>query len=240
MVNPSGTKNGVNSATDIALQRVPAITGEERIVLSGYSRTTSQGHNDWTLMRFKPNGATDTTFGTGGIVKTTFFGFGSAPETIAIDSSNRIVAAGYTYPGDASQCGTYILDTALVRYTENGALDGSFGSGGKLTLDVYGGRNEPYGLALQANGNIVIAGNAASSDGSVGYTFLARFNIDGSLDTSFGPSGNGVVTTAANSRSTEVHGLALQPWDGKIVVVGRSWQAPPVGAWIMVVARYWP
>lgn len=240
MVNPSGSKNGVNGATDIALQRVPAITGEELIVLSGYSRTTSQGHNDWTLMRFKPNGATDTTFGTSGIVKTSFFGFGSAPETIAIDSSNRVVAAGYTYPGDASQCGTYILDTAVVRYTENGALDGSFGSGGKLTLDVYGGRNEPYGLALQPDGNIVIAGNAASSDGSVQYIFLARFLIDGSLDASFGPSGNGVVTTAANSRQTEVHGMALQPWDGKIVVVGRSWQVPPVGAWIMVVARYWP
>lgn len=233
MVNPSGAKGGDNTAMGVALQRVPAITGEERIVLSGQSRTSGQANNEWTLMRFKPNGATDTTFGTSGIVKTSFFGFGDSAMSVATDSSNRIVATGYTYTGDGSQCGAYIQDAAVVRYTENGALDGSFG-GGKHTLDVYGGRDEPYQLALQTDGKIVIVGFSMSSDTTVHHILVARFNVDGSLDTSFGPSGNGVVTTAANNDQTHGYSMALQPWDGKIVVVGN------VTGGMMVVDRYWP
>ena len=236
MVNPSGARNGENVAVDIALQRVPAITGEERIVLSGFSRTSSQAAYEWTLMRFKPNGNTDTTFGASGIVKTTFLGFGDQVGSVVIDSSNRIIAAGTTNTGDPNQCTAYIQDAALVRYTENGALDASFG-GGKQTLDVYGGRDLPFKLALQADGKIVLAGISWSSDITLSHALVARFNVDGSLDTSFGPSGNGVVTTAANKVHTEAWALALQPWDGKIVVAGNG-RSP--GNSVMVVARYWP
>ena len=236
MVNPSGARNGENNGRDVALQRIPATTGEERIVLSGFSRTSSQAAYEWTLMRFKPNGATDTTFGSSGVVKTTFLGFGDQADSVAIDSSNRIIAAGNTNTGDASQCTAYVQDAAVVRYTENGALDASFG-GGKQTLDVYGGRDLPMGLALQADGKIVLAGISWSSDITLSHALVARFNLDGSLDTSFGPSGNGVITTSANKDHTEGWALALQPWDGKIVVAGngRSSGNSPV----MVVARYW-
>jgi uncharacterized delta-60 repeat protein len=188
-------------------------------------------------MRFKPNGPTDTTFGTSGIVKTGFFGFGNSAETVAIDSSNRIIAVGTTDTGDASQCTAYVQDAAVVRYTENGALDGSFGVGGKKTLDVYGGRDLPFGLALQMDGKIVLAGISWSSDITVSHFLVARFNVDGSLDSSFGPSGNGVVTTSANKDHTEGKALALQPWDGKIVIAGDD-RGPGLSA--MVVARYLP
>ena len=240
MVNPSGARSGINTALDVVLQRVPAITGEERIVLAGQSRTSSQANREWTLMRFKPNGATDTTFGTSGIVKTSFFGFGESAMRVAIDSSNQIIATGFVYSSDPSQCNAYIQDAAVVRYTQNGALDPSFGGGGKQTLDVYGGRDEPYGLALQTDGKIVMAGFSMSSDITVQHILVVRLNVDGSLDSSFGPSANGIVTTAADRIKTVGYALALQPWDGKIVVAGSGWDGGNGNPTTMVVARYLP
>jgi uncharacterized delta-60 repeat protein len=240
LVNPSGARNGITTALDVAVQRAPAISGEERIVLGGQSRASSQANREWTLMRLKPNGATDTTFGTSGIVKTSFFGFGESVMRVAIDSSNQIIATGFVYSSDPSQCNAYIQDVGVVRYTENGALDPSFGGGGKQTLDVYGGRDEPYGLALQTDGKIVMAGFSMSSDVTVQHILVVRLNVDGSLDSSFGPSANGIVTTAANRNKTLGYALALQPWDGKIVVAGQGWDGGNGNPTTIVVARYWP
>ncbi len=127
--NPSGAKRGTGLGWSLAIQRVPAVTGEERIVVAGWSRGSSGEKTAWTLMRFKSNGATDTSFGSSGIVKTAFSGFDDQARRVRIDSSNRIVVAGIIRRA-SDNCGNYVIDSAVVHYLQNGSLDGSF-SGGK-------------------------------------------------------------------------------------------------------------
>ncbi|HSE33379.1 MAG TPA: hypothetical protein VLA93_17540, partial [Pyrinomonadaceae bacterium] len=75
---------------------------------------------------------------------------------------------------------------------------------------------------------------------TVQHVLVVRLNVDGSLDSSFGPSANGIVTTAADRIKTVGYALALQPWDGKIVVAGSGWDGGNGNPTTMVVARYWP
>jgi uncharacterized delta-60 repeat protein len=239
----SGAKRGSSSGLGLTIQRVPAITGEERIVLVGWSRAyanpSNNANSDWTLMRFRLNGAVDTTFGSSGVVKTYFSGFGDQARDVQIDSNNRIVVAGLVRRF-SDGCGGYIIDSAVVRYTPDGSLDGTFG-GGQQFIDVYGGSDTLYGLALQTDGKILIAEVAQSSDATVTYFAIVRFNGDGSRDTSFGTLGNGVVTTDFyGNPSWAFGGIAVQPTDGRIIVAGGATLVPPNSQSEMVVARYWP
>jgi uncharacterized delta-60 repeat protein len=97
-----------------------------------------------------------------------------------------------------------------------GALDPSFGEGGKVTTGIGPGGDGAWALALQPDGKLVAAGT--SLNGSIDFA-LARYNPDGSLDTSF--NGTGKVTTAIGSGDDGVDALALQP-DGKLVAAGWS------------------
>jgi uncharacterized delta-60 repeat protein len=97
-----------------------------------------------------------------------------------------------------------------------GALDASFGTGGKVTTAIGGEDDYAYATARQADGKLVAAGS--SYTGPDGDFALVRYNPDGSLDTSF--NGTGKVTTAIGS-DDEALALALQP-DGKLVAAGYA------------------
>ncbi|MCS7204592.1 MAG: delta-60 repeat domain-containing protein [Leptospiraceae bacterium] len=107
-------------------------------------------------------------------------------------------------------------------YTEpRGEIDTSFGTLGKVIIDFDNNNDKAYAIAIQPNGKILLAGTAIvfiSSDFA-----LVRLNPDGSLDTSFGPSLNGKVTTDVSGAGSTEEGRAmvLQP-DGKILVAGLS------------------
>jgi uncharacterized delta-60 repeat protein len=190
-------------------------------------------------MRFRSNGATDTSFGSSGIVKTYFSGFGDGARKVQIDSTNRIVVAGITNSAN-TVCGSYVGDFAVVRYTQDGSIDGSF-SGGRQIVDIYGGSDGLYGLALQADGKILIFGQGRSADNTVTNFALVRFNVDGSRDSAFGLLGNGVVTTDLyGTESWGLGGIAVQPTDGKIVAAGAAYLGPNFTQGEIVVARYLP
>ncbi|NCX96747.1 MAG: hypothetical protein EBX41_10185, partial [Chitinophagia bacterium] len=87
-----------------------------------------------------------------------------------------------------------------------------------------------YGIALQTDGKIVVAGY--SYNGSNNDFALARYNTDGSLDTTFGSAGK--VVTDFGSAADQVNGIALQK-DGKIIVAGYATSA---GANDFALARY--
>jgi uncharacterized delta-60 repeat protein len=238
VANATTRKRGGTAVTNaIAVQRVPAVTGEERIVVGG--RSDSGSGNVFTLMRFNSIGTTDTTFGTNGRVYTSFFGFGEQIFALGIDSSNRIVAGGYTYTANSS-CGDYVQDLALARYTQDGLLDNSFSGDGRLSTDVYGGSDWAQGVALQPDGKILIAGFAKSSDRTFWHFALVRYNPNGTPDSSFGILGTGIVSThfaypGVDHQVDWGKAVALQPWDGKIVVVGHANDVR-----LVALARYWP
>jgi uncharacterized delta-60 repeat protein len=126
---------------------------------------------------------------------------------------------------------------ALARYTENGQLDASFGSGGKVTAAVIGYRNALYGrgLAIQPDGKIVGSGYVETADFLHADFAVVRFNVDGTLDTTFGPGGTGIVLTDFyGERDHAWGGLGLQP-DGRIVTVGAANTFHQIG-----LTRYMP
>ncbi len=99
---------------------------------------------------------------------------------MAIQADGKIVAAGVP------------ADVALARYNPNGCLDASFDGDGKEMTDLGGlghGANE---VAIEADGKIIVGGSACSS-GVCGDFALARYNPNGTLDTTF--SGDGKQTT---------------------------------------------
>jgi uncharacterized delta-60 repeat protein len=156
------------------------------------------------------SGTLDASFGTGGKVTTDFAGSGDGAGAIAVQPDGKLVAAGgATINGQA--------DFALARYNSNGTLDTSFGTGGRVTTD-FGGRYEgASSVALQWDGKIVVAGGSVI--GLYDNFALARYNSNGTLDTSFGTGGK--VITDFGEVSAQADSVAVQP-DGKIVVAGEA------------------
>lgn len=81
-------------------------------------------------------------------------------------------------------------DFGLVRFNVDGTLDRTFGDRGMVFTDFLGGGDMPSGLALMPDGRIVVAGAAGGIRGTPFQGIgIARYNPDGSLDTSFDEDG---------------------------------------------------
>ena len=156
-----------------------------RIVVAGRG-----GTGEFALARYEPNGRLDRRFGTNGKVLTSFSG-GSGAHSVAIDSQDRIIAAGYTSDGRQA-------DFALARYRPNGALDTSFGVGGRMTTDL-GGLDEANSIAVDRADRVVAAGFTHKPRGSWRFA-LTRYATNGALDPSFGQGGK-VITGPPDGRS---------------------------------------
>jgi len=95
-----------------------------------------------------------------------------------------------------------------------GALDASFGAGGKLTT-TFGGTETGSAVAIQTDGKIVVVGNT-----SLFHDFaIARYNPDGTLDLDFSGDGKTTVDFGFTADDEQATGVAIQD-DGKIVVGG--------------------
>ena len=189
-----------------------AIQSDEKIVVAGYSENYAH-RRDFALVRYNIDGTLDNSFGTGGKVTTVInvINYDDEARSVAIQTDGKIVAAGYSYNG-------FDDDFALFRYNPDGSLDNSFGTGGKLTTAFGSYHDGANSMAIQPDGKVIAAGYAYNSSG---YDFaLVRYNIDGTLDSSFGTSGE--VATVVGTSGGKAFSTALQP-DGKIVVAGIAW-----------------
>ncbi len=158
-------------------------------------------------------GSLDSSFGSGGIVTTSINAIDTA-YAVVVQADGKIVTAGITFNGTNT-------DFALVRYNVDGSLDTSFDGDGKVTTDFGNSFDDAYDIAIQTDGKIVAVGTTFNSSTGTGDDFaIARYNIDGSLDTSF--DGDGKMTTnIIGTSSDEARAVAIQA-DGKIVVAGQS------------------
>jgi uncharacterized delta-60 repeat protein len=156
-------------------------------------------------------GGLDSSFGTGGKV-TTQIGLADAHVyALALQPDGKLVAAG-----DSVNVAT-LGDFTLARYNPDGKLDTSFHGTGKVTTAIGPSWDKVVALVRQPDGKLVAAGT--SNNGSDEDFALARYNPDGSLDTSF--NGTGKVTTPMGAGNDRASALARQP-DGKLVVAGHS------------------
>ena len=176
-------------------------------------------------------GQLDVAFGAGGQRTMDLGGTYDWAYATAVQPDGRILAAGVT-----NARGTY--DFAVSRHLPSGALDPSFGENGVAISDFGNSWDWAHALALQPDGQIVVAG-VSDRSGSRDFA-LARYTADGKPDQHFGREG--LVLTPVRPLSTDtVRSLAVQP-DGNIVAAGVTFDDTatlrPHGDFMM--ARYTP
>ena len=198
---------GVSITTDAA----------SNILVAGYTRDRFRPTNqDLALARYTTNGQLDTSFGTGGKVTTDFLGY-VVGASVLVDTVDNILVAGTTI--EFSNNSSNIRDVSIARYTSNGQLDTSFGTGGKVSAGFSGfSPEEGEKVTLDAAGNILVVGTDFN-DSTFGDIALVRYTSDGQLDTSFGIGGK--VTTDFNGRSESATSITTD-LAGNILVSGRS------------------
>jgi uncharacterized delta-60 repeat protein len=194
-------------------------SGARAVIVQPDGKILAAG-GDFTLVRYNANGTLDTTFGNNGLVQTAVGKYGGVLNGLALESDGKVVAVG-----DANMGGKVGEEAALVRYNPNGSLDTTFGggrhpSGIVLTQLNMPGSNGIAAVAIDGSGNIDVAGASAPTGGSDYFTLL-RYNANGTLDTTFGPSKNGIVTTQVGTSASWANSLAIQP-NGDIVLAGTN------------------
>ena len=173
-------------------------------------------------------GSLDTAFGGGGVATTSLIG---GVEAVVLQGDGKIISVG--------TCNHHFC---LTRHNIDGTPDLTFGVLGQVTTNISAGFDEAHAVALQTDGKIVVAGGCDLNPYFASDFCLVRYNTNGSLDTTFGPGGTGIVTTdfALGIDPFEnldtVHGVVVQP-DGKIVAAGECADYN-VGIWRFCVARY--
>jgi uncharacterized delta-60 repeat protein len=161
--------------------------------------------------------APDPGFGVGGGVVIDFGQIDDA-NAVAQQADGKILVAGMTKPESIWMDGSWYSfpsTAVVVRLMPDGSLDTTFGVGGVAKVKITSGDFVFYDLAIQPDGKIIAAGK------TVGYItsnlLVARFNANGTLDTTF--ASNGVLDLDVGESGVAL-AVALQT-DGKIVLGGQ-------------------
>ena len=171
-----------------------------KIVVTGWD---DQGHTaHLAVIRYNPDGSLDKSFGRGGEV---IGSAGTFAQAVVVQPDGKILAAAYS------------ANFSLARFNTDGSMDNTFGSRGCVTTDIASNSTDMLqNMSLQADGKIVVAGTSRPANSTNYYLALARYNRDGSLDSTFGNGGkllSQIVTTY-----TQGMGLAVDSGAGQIVV----------------------
>jgi len=189
-----------------------AIQGDGKIVVVGSSWNGSD--TDFVLVRYNIDGSLDSTFSSDGKVVTDIQGYSDEATSVLIQNDGKIVVGGWSLSFTA-----YYYFT-LVRYNTNGTLDNTFDVDGKvITAFSSTSCDLIYSIDIQNDNKIVAAGVKYGKFGGTSEIALARYNANGSLDTTFGSSG--VLTTSVGIYGTSAASIKIQS-DGKIVVGGTA------------------
>jgi len=190
--------------------RAVIVLDDGKILAAGSS--FQGGSDDFAVWRYNTDGTPDVSFGGGaGVVFTDFSAGSDSGKAMAIQSDGKIVVAGQTNN-----------DCAVARYESDGSLDTGFGTGGRVTTDLFGGNDVCQGVAVQSDGKIVVSGTGNPGPGGQWDYAVIRYNSDGSLDLPFGGSGTGIATADVSGGNSDLgQTVVLQP-DGKILVGGRG------------------
>jgi uncharacterized delta-60 repeat protein len=207
-----------------------ALEPDGKIVLAGWSDSSSSSHFDFAFVRLNDDGSLDSSFNFGGKRLVSFDlsggvnGNNDFANAVAVQPDGKIVAAGQVEVPSQDPVATPNA-FGVCRLNVDGSFDTSFGSGGAAVVSfARGGTNDDVcnALALQPDGKIVLAGYSDSS-GPSRYDFaFARLSANGSLDTSFGQGGKTTVAFDHGGGNIDVaNAVTLQP-DGKIVAAGYA------------------
>lgn len=189
-----------------------AIQSDGKVVVAGVANGRDKRI---ALARYHPDGSLDDTFGGDGKVVTLLISSAFASD-LAIQPDGKIVVTG----GVGGAGGRF----ATLRYDSDGDIDESFGVDGVVVTNFSRRNDFASGVAIQANGKIVVVGRARerseleSGPSDSGFA-LVRYLPDGTRDPAF--SLDGKIFANLTSGGDFAHDVAVQA-DGRIVVVGRG------------------
>jgi uncharacterized delta-60 repeat protein len=193
----------IGSSSSIAYSM--AIQQNGKIVLAGEARDSI--FTDFTVARYNSDGSPDTAFGNKGFVRTALSATYDHATSMVLQADEKILVAGSAQNGLSNE------NIALVRYDTTGLLDGTFGTDGVVITDID--QEMGKSLALQSDHKIILAGEYTNS---TIWDFAAfRYNVDGSLDDSFGI--NGLITTSFGNGDSYGMAVAIGN-DGEILIAG--------------------
>jgi uncharacterized delta-60 repeat protein len=173
-----------------------AISEDGKILVAGH--TWSGVSNHFALARYQSDGILDVSFGENGLVSTPFSGKNAIGTCIAIQEDEKIVLGGFVYTLEND-----FDEFALARYLPNGNLDETFGTNGQLTTHFNANSwDRINSIALQNDQKIIAAGFSSSQ------MALARYNPDGSLDTSFSSDGL-LQNSLPNSEGSVINAIII-------------------------------
>lgn len=195
-------------------------TNENKIIVSGWSKLSTESPEDILLMRFNNDGSIDSTFKSGNIISVEEFTWESSYASIE-QKDGKILIAGRFYNG-------LNWDFMLARFYADGRLDSSFAQNGFAIIDISSD-DRAFSIDLQNDDKIIIAGfvNINNWDFAV-----LRFNSNGLLDNTFG--NNGIVINDFDGDIDVAFSIKTQS-DSKIIACGWTFSN---ASWNFAMIRY--
>lgn len=221
-----GSKGFVSTVLPYTYTSFNALSIDENgnMILGGYVTNSVLSDFDYLLVRYKSSGKIDSSFGVNGYVRDDFSSNSSFVANIIAQPNNKTMVTGTEASGGNSFF-------ALALYNANGKPDSSFGINGKIISKNFSDMPaDCLTSTLDSSGKIVLGGSFY--DGIANDFGLVRYNINGSIDSSFGD--NGRVISDFDNDYDLIIALIIQK-DGKIVAGGR---ATFNGAQNIALARY--
>lgn len=189
------------------------IQKDQKIIVAGWTQLNDPAHVGYAMIRYNSDGSYDTSFGVNGIVITSFFlndiayAYAVALQNTIHDQSKILMTGG---------AGS--LGFTTLRYNHDGTIDNTFGISGRVSTHIgMQEYEEATSMLIQNDNKIIIAGSALDSTFDP-FIVLVRYNIDGSLDSSFGNGGK-VITNIGSGCGSEDITLQI---DQKIIVAGQA------------------
>jgi uncharacterized delta-60 repeat protein len=226
----AGGKATLNVAGKSDFATTAVLQADGKILVAGRVFSDAGTEADIGVARFNADGTTDTAFGTNGVVRVDFSAGGIVSPTfskglwdeasrLAVQPDGNIVIGGFTQVAG-------VFRYALVRLLADGSsLDTTFGTKGLVSTPFTTQDDRARSIALQADGQIVVAGQLAgsSSNADIG---IARYTTAGALDTTFGT--DGLVQVDMFGGFDTAFDVLIQP-DGRIVAAGSAKNGTGVG-----------
>lgn len=172
-----------------------AMDSQGRVYLVGWT-AINVDYDAAIMQRYTAQGQLDTSFGSNGsvvVMPNTTVGEGSTYfEAVQTVEDDKVLVGGFgMVPKDGYA--SLIWDTRMWKYNTNGTLDNTFGTNGCFVLGTNELNSIIYEIEVQSNGKYVLSGFNEiwdeGSESSRSEAYVARVNVNGSIDTSFGEGG---------------------------------------------------
>jgi len=215
--------NGIARATiplqlsDVAAQNI--LTDSAGRHYSDIQINVRVGESRFSIVRYNSNGTLDATYGTNGRTKSIPLG----TPTIAMQSDNKVVVAGFTWTNNASYLRVY-------RFTTSGILDTTFGEDGMFSLQSFpASRFETSSLTIavhQSSNRIIVGTNIYIPNMGNNSFFITAITSDGTTDYEWNNGGGTTVTPRASGARGYSQIFAIRVLtDGSTIALGSTWDS---------------